>query len=744
MASTHSCGLLILALSSACARHDPPSPLASNPVASSDAAMGATATSAAMAVAAIDASAPRGWQESVRLERWDEAWLSLEALSPDQKIQPEIRYVRARVALARKDYATSAALEEDLEKSLPLISEDIARHRAEAKLEVGPFEQAGEFFLSRQAPSSQLKAALAFERAKNPGRARVAIDRIVTSERRTRAQETAARTIRMRLGNGDAQAVEDARWLTVHAQDPAASKDAEALLAKADPTRPLSGDEWMTRGHALADGGHTEAAVAAFVHAGNAPGVKVKPLARMRAKGDALYRSRGHYAEAAATLSECALAGGAHAAEDAFRAARALSRADLDDQAWAAYAAVERRYPRTTWADQANFQSARLHLLHGKWREAAAAFDQHVKRYPSGGDQHDAARNRAIAHLMAGDNREARRLFEALAADETDSLAQARALTMAALASARDGDRTHAVARWTEVARTRPLTWPALVARARLAEAGAELPPTLEPADSGAPLDTLVVKLPPPVDMLHRIGLDADAEDALRERENVVTGSAFGRGLEALCAAYGQLGRARRRVQVAQHIEASMLAAAPGPRTRWAWECAYPTPFESHVVEHEAGLHLPEGLIYAVMRQESQFNPDAVSPARAVGLLQLMPETARVVADGAKLPLDTALTSPPYNIALGSLYLREVLDKFHGGIAYAVAGYNGGPDAVARWISRSPGMELDAFVERIPYAETRDYVARVMGNLARYGYLRDGEAGVPKVTLALGALAPDR
>ena len=113
------------------------------------------------------------------------------------------------------------------------------------------------------------------------------------------------------------------------------------------------------------------------------------------------------------------------------------------------------------------------------------------------------------------------------------------------------------------MARSHPLSWPALVARARLAEAGAPIPPTIDPPEAAPATEPLSIKLPPPVDMLHRIGLDADAEDALRERENVVTGTAFGRGLEALCDAYGQLGRARRRYQVAQQVPSAMLAAAP-------------------------------------------------------------------------------------------------------------------------------------------------------------------------------------
>jgi soluble lytic murein transglycosylase len=134
------------------------------------------------------------------------------------------------------------------------------------------------------------------------------------------------------------------------------------------------------------------------------------------------------------------------------------------------------------------------------------------------------------------------------------------------------------------------------------------------------------------------------------------------------------------------------------------------------------------------MRQESNFVPEALSPARAVGLMQLLPETARAVADGAKREHDDAmLTSPAQSIALGALYLKELLDKFHGSIPLAVAAYNAGPDTIARWRTRAPEVDIDVFVDFIPFTETRIYVARVMGNLARYGYLAHGDAGLPKV-----------
>jgi soluble lytic murein transglycosylase len=310
---------------------------------------------------------------------------------------------------------------------------------------------------------------------------------------------------------------------------------------------------------------------------------------------------------------------------------------------------------------------------------------------------------------------------------------------MAALAAKRDGDHAHAVARWTDVARSRPLSWPALVARARLAESGEVVPVAIDAADGGVPeAPRLSVNLPPPSDFLHRMGLDSDAEGALRDRESVVTAGAGSRGLEALCEAYGELGRARRRYQVAQTLPSSLLSSAPAVRTRWAWECAYPSPYADTVRSVEESEKLPAGLLWAVMRQESAFDPDAVSPAHAVGLMQLMPDTAAPIAEELGLGKDDArLTSPPYALRIAGHFLHKLLARFHGSVPLAVAAYNAGADSIERWLSRAAGMQIDTFAERIPYKETRDYVARVMGNYARYGYLASGEDGVPRVDLGL-------
>ncbi|MDP8998591.1 MAG: lytic transglycosylase domain-containing protein, partial [Myxococcota bacterium] len=665
----------------------------------------------------------------------------LEGLSEADKSRPELRYLRARVALAREDAAAALPLLDGLESALPLLAEDIGYWRAQAKLAVGSFVDAGEWLSARAAPAPQLDAARAFERAKDPRRARLAVDRVLASSKRTRAQEAEARALRVRIVDsvGDTERG-DARWLATSGSD-VAPVDGLALVARLDAKHPLSAQEFIVRARVLADAGRTDEALHAIDSAANAPGGdKVSALERARARGTALFRARGRWSEAARTLAECAGAGGPHAAEDAFHAARALSRADRDEEAIRAYEDVQRRFPKSTWADDAAFFVSYLRMLHGEWLGCAGGFEAYLHSHTKGEHDRDARRYGGLCKLLGGDAKGARAVFERLIDDvQADPVGSARMANMAALAALRDGDRTHAVALWTDVARSRPLSWPALVARARLAQAGAPIPPAFgSPLNVDSAIAPLNVIMPPPSDLLERLGLDEDAETALRDREGAIIHGAEARASEALCAAYGQLGRARRRYQIAQTLPSTLFATAPEANTRWAWECAFPSPYSSDVAAAEAGESLSAGLIWAVMRQESAFDTYAVSPAHAVGLMQLLPETARTIADELSLVHDDArLTSPPFAIRIAARFLRKLLDRFHDEVPLAVAAYNGGADSVERWLSRAPGMQLDTFVERIPFDETRDYVARVMGNLARYGYLARGNDGVPDIGLDL-------
>jgi soluble lytic murein transglycosylase len=699
---------------------------------------------AAVTLVATDGAAPSSVAavaDAIRAERWGDALTLLDALGPADHDRTDIRYARGRTLLALRRFPEAITAFDDLETSLPLLGADIGHRRAEAELEVGPYDKAGEFFAAQPTALGQLTASRAFEKAGDSARAMTSCDRVIQTDKRTRAQEAEARDRRVRLGTRDVAAmVADARWLAVHAPDLESGLRADATLKRLDPASPLTAEERMKRAQVLSDAGKYSEALAVLSDVAGAPGKAVPDLERQRARAYVLYKSRGHYLEAAVALSSCAQSGGEHAAEDAFHAARSLSRADRDESAQVAYRTVAQKYGGTSWAAEASFLAARIDLLHGRWEAAARGFDQHLKSYKSGNGR-EARSDRALSHLLAGHYKIARRLYEELSDGEADALGGARAATMAALAAYKDGEKTQAIARWTDVARSHPLTWPALVARARLAQIGAPVPPVIDDALGAEGGDPLNPPLPPPVDTLHLLGFDDDAEEALKTREAAVVAALPARPTEALCEAYGRLGRAQRRFQVSQGVPAALLAAAPSPRTRWAWDCAYPEPYSAAVRTYAAADGVDLALVYGVMRQESAFNATIVSPANAYGLLQIIPDTAAKLAKAEGLKPDDAdeahLVDPELNVRLGTRYLHDLVARFDGQLPLAAAAYNAGEDAVDRWKTRGQSLDVDTFVERIPYAETRTYVIKVMGNVARYGFLSRGDTGVPPVKLAL-------
>ena len=156
-------------------------------------------------------------------------------------------------------------------------------------------------------------------------------------------------------------------------------------------------------------------------------------------------------------------------------------------------------------------------------------------------------------------------------------------------------------------------------------------------------------------------------------------------------------------------------------------------------------------MMHAIARQESQFDPSARSHAGALGLMQLMPGTARQTADKLGLGFSVArLTGDQsYNAQLGSGYYRQLLAQWGGSHVLAVASYNAGAGNVRKWIAlngdpRAPGVDPVAWIEAIPFSETRTYVERVLENAVVYDLLRPGMRPPGRALLSgyLGKAAP--
>ncbi len=154
----------------------------------------------------------------------------------------------------------------------------------------------------------------------------------------------------------------------------------------------------------------------------------------------------------------------------------------------------------------------------------------------------------------------------------------------------------------------------------------------------------------------------------------------------------------------------------------------FPTPFRSAVVERAQGIGLDPAYVYGLIRQESRFVMDARSGVGASGLMQVMPATARWTARKIGLTGFTPgqIADRDTNITIGTAYLKLALDDFAGSMAMAAAAYNAGPGRPRSW-RNGPVLDAAIWAENLPFAETRDYVKKVLANTTNYAALLTGQ-----------------
>ena len=184
-------------------------------------------------------------------------------------------------------------------------------------------------------------------------------------------------------------------------------------------------------------------------------------------------------------------------------------------------------------------------------------------------------------------------------------------------------------------------------------------------------------------------------------------------------------------------------------RTKTAidFEQRFPTPFRNSVVKRAGDIGLDPAYVYGLIRQESRFIMDARSGVGASGLMQVMPATARWTAKKIGLTNFTAdqINDRETNIAIGTGYLKLVLDDFAGSMSLAAAAYNAGPSRPRAWRNGAV-VEAAIWAENVPFAETRDYVKKVLSNTTNYAAMLTGQPQSLKNRLGfigpLGADAP--
>ncbi|MDG2049930.1 MAG: transglycosylase SLT domain-containing protein [Myxococcota bacterium] len=362
-------------------------------------------------------------------------------------------------------------------------------------------------------------------------------------------------------------------------------------------------------------------------------------------------------------------------------------------------------------------------LLEGRGKPLRAM--AHYRRVASDSPDQD----RAIAALWRlgwsawkrGDVANARSHFSEMSERSTDEAVRLQARYWKARATGRLGNTELSRQEFELIAREWPLSYYGWRSQVRLErfntswQGGQGVPAPEINGGTEALSDEAAVRIA----LLTEAGLLPQARSELVARLGPVTNATEKVRVGRLWIAAGDYHRAQQLV-----VDGGAMALARGIRNGeeaifWlAWPPAY-SPLVAESLQDLDGVE--PSLVWAIMREESGFRPAVMSSAGAMGLLQLMPETARRQAERSGLPEleeDERLFDPPVNIALGSAYLEYLANRFPGRPSAIIASYNAGPNAVGRWTGSV--SEDDEWVEDIPYSQTRRYVKRVLRSLYVY------------------------
>ena len=497
-------------------------------------------------------------------------------------------------------------------------------------------------------------------------------------------------------------------WLQ-HPEHPAAETARSMQRELAIPLPEPSGRDLYLRASRLLAAGQPAAAVAQVeVAAGMLSGEDRAEALLLQARALAADGRRG---EAAPSLEEAWKTGNAHVqAVAGMLLARDRARRGREAEAIRLADAVAKRLSTAPEAEESVLFTARLLIDAGKRKQARARLARLAAK--RSGSNASLARWTLAWMSYQDDLHDAAERFAEFAASAAGDEERAQGLYW----QARAGKPSAAAPLFRRAAELDPIGWYGLLARERLgdvSDARAPFPPP-RAGTLGAVPEQLAVAAE-----LTKLGF---LQEAAAEADWFVQRHAGDAGAAAL-PIYERVGRADRAV-----LLAIALLGDRGPRAPAAvLEGAYPPAFPDQVARAAERTRLDPYLLLAVMRRESLFRADVRSPAGAVGLLQLLPATARraAVVLGRPPLREEQLVDPGMAIDLGGWYLSELVGRF-GEPAVALAAYNAGPRVAVPWAARGAEQQLDEWVESLPYRETRRYVKAVMGAWSAYRILAGG------------------
>ena len=354
------------------------------------------------------------------------------------------------------------------------------------------------------------------------------------------------------------------------------------------------------------------------------------------------------------------------------------------------YAALVTHFPHSTYAPSAHWRAAWLSYRLRRMPDAARMFDEQITTYPGGTEIPGALYWRG-------------RLYEDVEGNPGQALNYYKAVNAAYVNS-----------------------YYAMLARQRMAVLGSRTTPEAPTvlASVRAVEDPHLIDAVPQDDP-HLIKAKLLANAALNEyiRPEIQMSPTAGQwGALAEAQIYESFGENARALQAMKRSKVPFFSLPVAEVPTAYWQLVFPRPYWSQLATDAQSQGLDPYLVASLVRQESEFNPGAVSRANAYGLMQLLPSTGKQMArqQGERRFSANELFDPSENLRLGTAYLRQNIDHYGGQVEYALAAYNAGDGPVRQWIASGDYKDVPEWVESIPYTETRDYVQSIMRNREVY------------------------
>ncbi len=431
----------------------------------------------------------------------------------------------------------------------------------------------------------------------------------------------------------------------------------------------------------------------------------------------------------------------------AFFRAAFLSYQNQDyDGAIRRFETISRRYPYSYLGKQANWYLPWIHYLKGNYQEAYDLFQSALKNKRR--KLHYSVGTSKVKYWMAmsmqklGNTQAAKKLFVEVSQDESfgyysiASVQRLRGLV---------GSRGLASISHTD-ARTLHENWLPLFAKDEIAEEDLDLqrtqvktrenyhaeweklPYMREYLDMGKPTQIYATLSEPEfrrhierAEELAKVGMPELAKWELYSIEGRTNNREY---LKTLMYAYYRNSIYHRSAYIGTRHFADDRKHLGLPSGKALWRFVYPRAYETDVLANGRKFKVPPEFVWSIMKAETNFRADAMSPVGARGLMQVMTHTGRKVASMiGKDIVGTDLLKPEVSVEIGTRYLQRNLKKFDGKIALAAAAYNGGPHRVHQWLHQFGQLEMDEFIEHIPFSETRDYVKKVTRYFTLYNLI---------------------